>query len=403
MANTSFVPLSLADALTTSSASNSSRMYMSAQAAAATSSSSSSGRRASSITTTPLGAASGASARMKARTMLKTLGIQEDAQDDDEAEDERIVDSTSSNDAQPRRQLAGSIDDDLRDETSSSTVHERTPVVASSRPRPSSMIVHGTSAAVQPTPATSSTTAAADVQRLRKQIESLQSDKKVLKQRVEALERDKRQWQAREDGLQAELTKRLGGNVKLEELEQSFASQEALLAGYQRDAEKSFVQIDTLKRQLRRLTDFLSDHFGSSWENDLNLSLDLTKPATRQTFASPVVDRRTLQADRHAQQQKSIVEEDERGIAQDVARASEPRTQTQEPPSNETIADSTARQMTQHLERTEALLDAITIRLSQRDERLKRVESRAKQESERAWAEVDVLKRKLAELEERDS
>ncbi|KAK4051938.1 hypothetical protein OIV83_002643 [Microbotryomycetes sp. JL201] len=405
MTNTSFVPLSLADALTSSS--STSRTYTSSQAA---SHGALQGRRTSTTTTTGAGQSPSASniggpmsARAKARTMLKALGIQED-DDETREDDEGQVDSTlaatkktSVNDKAPLPDTTRPQSADERDALTTDAHGLDSPVVERNlaKPRPSSMVMTGT-----PVHSTSSTDL---VLRLRKQIEALQSDKKLLKQKIETLEKDKRQWQTNEQGLHAQLKQKLGSDVKLEELVKSF-------------------------ERLRRLTDFLSDHFGQQWERDLNLSLDLTKPAaTRQTFASPISDRRfgTAQSDQSFVQQMGVEARDEPeappsqslppppAIAEsndkdETLPTSDNRipqgSLTQQPTSSlhETVSSKTATLLVAHIERTEALLDAMTIKLGERDERLKQTEFNANKEAERAWAEVNALRKKLAALEKKD-
>ncbi|GAA5875950.1 hypothetical protein JCM1840_006225 [Sporobolomyces johnsonii] len=106
----------------------------------------------------------------------------------------------------------------------------------------------------------------AEIAALRREIGVLVREKKELGTRCEVLEREAARGTAK-GGLDAK---------QLEELEKQFATQEALLGGYQRENEKISSELDRMRTHQRRLTDFLERTYGPNWAEDLALS---DKPA----------------------------------------------------------------------------------------------------------------------------
>ncbi|GAA5953315.1 hypothetical protein JCM21900_004481 [Sporobolomyces salmonicolor] len=101
-----------------------------------------------------------------------------------------------------------------------------------------------------------------EIAALRREIGVLVREKKELGTRCEVLERETARGTAK-GGLDAK---------QLEELEKQFATQEALLGGYQRENEKISSEIDKMRTYQRRLTDFLERTYGPNWAEDLALS-----------------------------------------------------------------------------------------------------------------------------------
>lgn len=79
-----------------------------------------------------------------------------------------------------------------------------------------------------------------EIASLRRQAAGLAKEKAELARKVERLEREATTAKGAGNGL---------GARELEELERSFSTQEALLAGYQKDAERSMITIEGLKKQ----------------------------------------------------------------------------------------------------------------------------------------------------------
>ncbi|GAA5836140.1 hypothetical protein JCM9279_002207 [Rhodotorula babjevae] len=131
-----------------------------------------------------------------------------------------------------------------------------------------------------PSSSTTSSTHDADLAALRRQLD----DKD---QELAAARREKRDVQSRVSALEREAAKAAALDPRqLEELERQFEAQETLLSGYQREAEKSAGELDKMRRQQRRLTDYLERTYGPAWADDLGLS---DAPGRGVAAASPAV------------------------------------------------------------------------------------------------------------------
>ncbi|KPV76379.1 uncharacterized protein RHOBADRAFT_52395 [Rhodotorula graminis WP1] len=131
-----------------------------------------------------------------------------------------------------------------------------------------------------PSSSSPASTQNADVAALRRQLD----DKD---QELAAVRREKRDLASRVSALECEAAKAAALDPRqLEELERQFEAQETLLGGYQREAERAAGELDKLRRQQRRLTDYLERTYGPAWADDLGLS---DAPGRGVAAASPAV------------------------------------------------------------------------------------------------------------------
>ncbi|GAA6059451.1 hypothetical protein JCM10212_005390 [Sporobolomyces blumeae] len=110
-----------------------------------------------------------------------------------------------------------------------------------------------------------------DVLQLKRELGHLARDKGELATECDRLRRAHAESEAkaaRSGGLDA---------AQLQELEKQFSDQEALLGGYQREAEKSLAELDRLRTKERRLTDWFERSYGANWAEELGLN---EKPGT---------------------------------------------------------------------------------------------------------------------------
>ncbi|BGP52213.1 hypothetical protein JCM10450v2_008184 [Rhodotorula kratochvilovae] len=359
----SYIPVSLSDTLTQPK-----RTYTSSRAAAGPSSSSSSARpRPSHAHSASLSRERGELARRDAQAMMEALGM-------------------------------GTPGPAAR--TSAADVEET--------PRPG-RVVRSTSAVAE---------GAAELAALRAQlgdkdaeIATLRREKRELAARVEALEREARAAGAKKEGAAAAAAAAALDARQLEELERQFEAQETLLSGYQREAERSAGELEKMRRQQRRLTDFLERTYGPSWADDLGLSdragggVATASPAVRTklvaraslmhtpsaglgsltrsgTLAGMAIPESPEQDDADdATGDASLASAGESSSAQSPAAGI---TQTQGPP---------PALLAQHLDSVQTLLRAMEARLIARDAELAAAEQRARDEGAK-------LHERGAELEE---
>ncbi|GAA5831822.1 hypothetical protein JCM3766R1_000115 [Sporobolomyces carnicolor] len=108
-----------------------------------------------------------------------------------------------------------------------------------------------------------------EIAQLRRELAAATRDKHDLVnkcRRLEAdaqLERQQTATGARGGGLDA---------TQVEELVKQFSDQEALLGGYQREAEKSLAELDRLRTKERRFNDWFEKMYGPGWAEELNLT-----------------------------------------------------------------------------------------------------------------------------------
>ncbi|KAM0750948.1 hypothetical protein T439DRAFT_356675 [Meredithblackwellia eburnea MCA 4105] len=131
-------------------------------------------------------------------------------------------------------------------------------------------------------PTSSSSSGASEselVARLRATISDKDSEILLLRKQVSQMAKEKQeavdQLALSSSGGAGSAGTRLGAR-ELEELEKSFSTQEALLAGYQKDAEKSLIAMEGLKKQNSKLVAIVTKLYGPDWETDLQSHL--TRP-----------------------------------------------------------------------------------------------------------------------------
>ncbi|GAA5967358.1 hypothetical protein JCM11641_000523 [Rhodosporidiobolus odoratus] len=242
---------------------------------------------------------------------------------------------------------------------------------------------------------------------LRREFVILQREKKDLAVQVAKLETEKREG---------------GGNAgldakQLEELEKQFESQELLLGGYQREAEKAAQELDTLRNRQRRMTEWFERTYGSDWADDLGLTdkpqsgsspIARTKLVARASLAGTGVSSSSasvpslsrLNTDSSSVSSSSIFETP----AQSSPRMLDAQPSPSHSPSPATTSLSPALAssagfdpvasagLKQHLESVQALLRSMEARLIARDVEVAKIEKRARDEKE-------VAREKQVELE----
>ncbi|GAA5855481.1 hypothetical protein JCM8547_007852 [Rhodosporidiobolus lusitaniae] len=210
---------------------------------------------------------------------------------------------------------------------------------------------------------------------------------------------------------------------QMEELERQFEAQERLLAGFQREAEKSMQELDGLRNRQRRFTDFLERTYGSSWEEDLGLSdrpNANSSPIARSRLAAraslggtsnhtpPALNQLNTDSsasssifDSSLQASPAIPEE---GDSRDQSLLSSVISSGLSPallPSSASSNPALSAALKQHLESVQALIRSMETRLIARDVELAEVEKRAREEKEEAKGRARVLEEVVRRMEER--
>ncbi|GAA6019413.1 hypothetical protein JCM11491_004820 [Sporobolomyces phaffii] len=130
---------------------------------------------------------------------------------------------------------------------------------------------------VEATPRPGAAVAASEVAALRRHLDDREREITALKREVAALNKDKKELQLEREQHHVATVHRGGLDaVQVEELVKQFNDQEALLGGYQREAEKSLAELDRLRNKERRLNDWFERMYGPGWAEELNLT---DKPA----------------------------------------------------------------------------------------------------------------------------
>ncbi|SCZ94088.1 BZ3500_MvSof-1268-A1-R1_Chr6-1g08412 [Microbotryum saponariae] len=213
------------------------------------------------------------------------------------------------------------------------------------------------------------------------------------------------------------------GAIQLKELEKSFADsfhrQESLLAGYQRDAEKSFLTIEAMKKQARRYTDILAKTYGPNYETELGLDQEnassfltttkvlsattgLSSPAmrnqrdrvrNRMSFggAAAVV---TPIASRVEGIEHGIVEEDNEGEGTDRGPSSADASASAK--EEGAVEQARYEMLRGYVEGVQTLLRSMEQRLLKRDYELEMMEQRAREEKQLAEAKVDHVEKLIS-------
>ncbi|GAA6038923.1 hypothetical protein JCM8097_000576 [Rhodosporidiobolus ruineniae] len=267
-----------------------------------------------------------------------------------------------------------------------------------------------------------------EIASLRREVGVLQREKKELAGKNAALEKEKRERGDAGAGLDVR---------QLEELERQFESQEQLLAGYQKEAERSMQELDALRNRQRRLTDFLERTYGADWADDLGLTdkpragsspIVRTKLAARASLANtgtptglPPLSRLNSDASlltsssvfetpSHSSSSISSAALPDEPSSPSQAHSPSPATTTLSPslptgPSfpasaSLTLDPSAATALKAHLDSVQALLRSMESRLIARDVELAAVEKRAREEKELAGGKVSGLEETVRRLQE---
>ncbi|SCZ96703.1 BZ3500_MvSof-1268-A1-R1_C083g00452 [Microbotryum saponariae] len=287
--------------------------------------------------------------------------------------------------------------------------------------RPSSSSNHSSSS-------TSTTSEDKEVKSLRKQVVRLNEENKRLNARVKGLQEEvvaakaSASASARQgtNGTTSTASALEGvGAIQLKELEKSFAEQESLLAGYQRDAEKSFLTIEAMKKQARRYTDILAKTYGPNYETELGLDQEnassfltttkvlsattgLSSPAmrnqrdrvrNRMSFggAAAVV---TPIASRVEGIEHGIVEEDNEGEGTDRGPSSADASASAK--EEGAVEQARYEMLRGYVEGVQTLLRSMEQRLLKRDYELEMMEQRAREEKQLAEAKVDHVEKLIS-------
>ncbi|BGP14614.1 hypothetical protein JCM10213_002218 [Rhodosporidiobolus nylandii] len=248
---------------------------------------------------------------------------------------------------------------------------------------------------------------------LRREVGVLQREKKDLSLKVDRLEREKR-----ETGGTAGLDVR-----QLEELERQFEAQEKLLAGYQREAERSATELDGLRGRQRRYAEWFERTYGPDWQDDLGLTdkphsssspIVRTKLAARASLAGgggglgtptaghPLLQR--LNTDSSSSSIFSAPTDESHSLLDELSspsRSPSPAaTAVSAPAPPATIDPAANAALKQHLDAVQALLRSMEARLIARDVELAEVEKRAREEKELARGKQGELEEVVEKLRE---
>ncbi|SCV67874.1 BQ2448_5485 [Microbotryum intermedium] len=285
---------------------------------------------------------------------------------------------------------------------------------------------------------------------LRNQVLRLNEENRKLNEKVKGLQDEVAKANTRQ-GSNATSTTKGGasasalegvGAIQLKELEKSFAEQESLLAGYQRDAEKSFLTIEAMKKQCvphtghvsikvvpiteryctnraRRYTDILAKTYGPNYETELGLDqengsslLTTTKVSCATTgISSPAIrnqrDRVRVRmsfggaaavtpiASRVGRLEQRIEEEEggeEQGGTDGPSSASASAKE-------EAVVEQARHEMLRgYVEGVQTLLRSMEQRLLKRDHELEMMEQRAREEKQLAEAKVEHVEKLIGAI-----
>ncbi|GAA5821297.1 hypothetical protein JCM11251_004558 [Rhodosporidiobolus azoricus] len=272
-----------------------------------------------------------------------------------------------------------------------------------------------------------------EIAALKAQLGDKDEELDALRREVSVLQREKKDLSSKVDKLEKEERER-GGNAgldvrQLEELEKQFEAQEVLLAGYQKEAEKSAQELDSLRNRQRRLGDFLERAYGPNWAEELELGdkRSGTSPVVRKklvaraslanspsTTTMPPLSR--LNTD--SSSSSSIFETPTHSIDSDQRydelsspshAPTSPNTASTSPPFPSAatpsaalplLDPSAASALSKHLDSVQALLRSMETRLIARDVELQQVEKRAKEEKDKANVKAKDLEEIVTKLSE---
>ncbi|GAA5869642.1 hypothetical protein JCM16303_000533 [Sporobolomyces ruberrimus] len=232
----------------------------------------------------------------------------------------------------------------------------------------------------------------------KREVGILRRDKKELVQKCEKLELDTAKGAAR-GGLDA---------VQVEELVKQFNDQEALLGGYQREAEKSLAELDRLRNKERRLNDWFERMYGPGWAEELSLT-DKPTLSSSPAFRTNKFSSRPSLLKTHSST-SSITSNSSSSLPTDVFPSSSSQETSQPPSTSPSTIDTdpppprrpisnddptlSPLALRQHLDSVQALIRGMETRLIARGVELGTVEKRARQEARNAESkriELDSL------------
>ncbi|ORY88846.1 hypothetical protein BCR35DRAFT_350758 [Leucosporidium creatinivorum] len=245
-----------------------------------------------------------------------------------------------------------------------------------------------------------------ELAKLRRQVASLQKEKSELAMRAERAERERDKLAKAAAGGAGAGNKALDAK-QFEELEQSFADQERLLSGYQAQSEKDQAEREALKRQMRRLTDFLAKTLGLDWETSLFGSplSSITSSASSAALSSPALrsklgGRQSLLATPNGglPLRRRISDSLEESSTEERDSADQEEGEEGTPTQPESLL--TPQALRSHLDAVQTLLRSMEQRIIEREVELQEVEKRAREEARKARERSDELEELVRRLRE---
>ncbi|GAA5938386.1 uncharacterized protein JCM15063_000721 [Sporobolomyces koalae] len=236
---------------------------------------------------------------------------------------------------------------------------------------------------------------------MRKQLEDKDQEIAALRREINVLTRDKKDLGSKCDQLE-QLAATGGTNqggldaIQVDELVKQFNDQEALLGGYQREAEKSLAELDRLRTKERRLNDWFERMHGPNWAEELNLLSDKPTLASAPAFRSkPRPSILTPPPSSSATMSPSVEhvrEESTESVTTSFSSVSSPPSiaATRIPGDSSMSPEA----LKHHLESVQALIRGMESRLVARAVELEAVEKRARAESRLAeshWIQLENL------------
>ncbi|GAA5976439.1 hypothetical protein JCM5350_001690 [Sporobolomyces pararoseus] len=215
-----------------------------------------------------------------------------------------------------------------------------------------------------------------EIATLRRELGIVNKDKKEL---IGKLSEQSKQDNSIRGGLDA---------TQVEELVKQFNDQEALLGGYQREAEKSLAELDRLRNKERRLNDWFERMYGPSWAEELNLTdkPSLSSSPTIRTKLSSRPSTILLPTPTSSSSSTSSTSSIFSGTGTETPFTTTTTTNTTHESSPNTTGTSeqttlSPRLLKQHLESIQSLIRGMETRLIARGVELELVEKRARSEA----------------------
>ncbi|GAA5961057.1 hypothetical protein JCM3765_006517 [Sporobolomyces pararoseus] len=216
-----------------------------------------------------------------------------------------------------------------------------------------------------------------EIAALRRELGLVQKDKKELIGKLDRLEQSNNASSSN-GGIRGGLDA-----TQVEELVKQFNDQEALLGGYQREAEKSLAELDRLRNKERRLNDWFEKMYGPSWAEELNLT-DKPSLSSSPTIRTKLSSRPSILPTPASSSSSSIFSDP--GTTPSTTQDSSPVGETPAQSLNIRSNDPTLSPLAlkQHLESIQALIRGMETRLIARGVELETVEKRARSEARTA-------------------